>query len=94
MATLPYGARLRLKPGFNVASLATPEAQAIATALQHYGMFLADGGGFYVSATTDITDVVDTHALKVLLPTDFEMVEGGTRYDFHMQTCARTSISN
>jgi len=92
--TLPYGARLRLKSSYNVTSLPTPEAQAIGVALQKYGMFLADGGGFYVSATTDITDVIDTHDLKALLPTDFEMVEGGTRYNFHQQNCTRTPISN
>jgi serine/threonine-protein kinase len=94
MATLPYGARLRLKSTFDLNTLATPEAKAIAVALQHYGMFLADGGGFYVSGTTDITDVIDTHALRTLLPTDFEMVEGGTRYNFHQQNCTRTPITN
>lgn len=94
LMTLPYGARLRLKASFDVTTLATPEAQAIATALKTYGMFLADGGGFFVSATTDITDVVDTHALKALLPTDFEMVDGGMRYDFHKQNCTRTPITN
>ncbi len=91
--TLPYGARLRLKSSFNVGSLPNAEAQAIAVALQKYGMFLADGGGFYVSAATDITDVIDTHALKALLPTDFEMVEGGTRINFHQQNCTRTVIT-
>jgi serine/threonine-protein kinase len=92
--TIPYGARLRLKQGFNVASLATPEAQAIAVALQKYGMFMDDGGGFFVSATTDITDVIDTHALAALKPTDFEMVDGGTRYNFHQQNCTRTVVTN
>jgi len=94
MATIPYGARFRLKSSFNVQSLTTPEAQAIAVALQKYGMFMDDGGGFYVSATSDITDVIDTHALKSLLPTDFEMVEGGTRINFHQQNCTRTVITN
>lgn len=92
--TIPYGARLRLKGSYNVGSLATPEAQAVAVALQKYGMILADGGGFYVSATTDITDVIDTHALAALQPTDFEMVDGGTRYNFHLQNCTRTPITN
>ncbi len=91
--TIPYGSRLRLKGTFNVSSLATPEAQAIAVALQKYGMFMDDGGGFYVSGTTDIVDVIDTHALKALLPTDFEMVDGGTRINFHQQNCARTPIT-
>jgi hypothetical protein len=92
--TIPYGARLRLNASYDVTSLATPEAQAIAVALQKYGMFMADGGNFFVSATTDITDVIDTHALAALQPTDFEMVDGGTRYNFHMETCTRTPITN
>ncbi len=92
--TIPYGSRLRLKASFDVTTLATPEAQAIAVALQKYGMFMDDGGGFYVSATTDITDVIDTHALKALQPSDFEMVEGGTRIDFHQQNCTRTPVTN
>jgi len=91
--TIPYGSRFRLKSSFNVSSLPTPEAQAIAVALQKYGMFMDDGGGFYVSATTDIVDVIDTHDLKSLQPTDFEMVEGGTRINFHQQNCTRTVIT-
>jgi len=91
--TIPYGARFRLKSTFNVSSLATPEAQAIAVALQKYGMFMDDGGGFYVSATTDITDVIDTHALQSLQPSDFQMVDGGTRINFHQQNCTRTPIT-
>lgn len=91
---LPYGTRLRLKSTFNVASLPNAEAQAVAVALQKYGMFLDDGGNFFVSATTDITQVIDTHDLKTLAGTDFEMVEAGTRYNFHQQNCTRTVITN
>lgn len=91
---LPYGTRLRLKASFDVTTLPNAEAQAVGAALKKYGMFLDDGGGFYVSATTDITDVIDTHDLKTLTPADFEMVEGGTRYDFHQQNCTRTVITN
>ncbi|HEX4517073.1 MAG TPA: hypothetical protein VH054_26185 [Polyangiaceae bacterium] len=93
--TVPYGSRLRLKGTYDVSSFATPEAQAVAVALQKYGMFMDDGSGgsMFVSATTDITDVIDTHALKALLPTDFEMVDGGTRVDFHKQNCTRTPIT-
>jgi serine/threonine-protein kinase len=94
MQTIPYGARFRLKSTFNVQSLPNAEAQAIAVALQKYGMFMDDGGGFYVSATTDITSVVAPQALKALLPTDFEMVEGGTRINYHQQNCTRTVITN
>jgi serine/threonine-protein kinase len=93
--TVPYGSRLRLKASYNVSSFTTPEAQAIAVALQKYGMFMDDGSGgaFFMSATTDITDVIDTHALKALLPSDFEMVDGGTRINFHQQNCTRTPIT-
>ena len=93
--TVPYGSRLRLKGSYNVSSLATPEAQAIAVALQKYGMFMDDGSGgkMFVSATTDITTVIDTHALGALLPSDFEMVDGGTRVNFHKQNCARTPVT-
>ena len=93
--TVPYGSRLRLKASYNISSFATPEAQAIAAALQKYGMFMDDGSGgsMFVSATTDITDVIDTHALKALLPSDFEMIDGGTRINFHQQNCTRTPIT-
>lgn len=93
-AALPYGARLRLRADYPVASLPSAEARAIAVALQKYGMFLADGGNFYVSATGDITDVIDVHDLKALQPSDFDMVDGGTRYDFHKQNCDRTPITD
>jgi serine/threonine-protein kinase len=92
--TIPYGSRLRLRSTFDVSTLATPEARAIAVALQRHGMFMDDGGGFYVSATTDITDVIDTHALNTLVATDFEMIDGGTRINFHQQNCTRTPITN
>jgi len=92
--TIPYGARFRLKASFDVSTLTTPEAQAVAVALQKYGMFMDDGGNFFVSATTDITDVIDTHALATLQPSDFEMVDGGTRINFHQQNCTRTPVTN
>jgi len=94
---LPYGTRLRLKASFDVTSLPNAEAQAVGVALQTYGMFLDDGGSenfLFVSATTDITDVIDTHDLAALTADKFEMVEGGTRYNFHQQNCTRTPITN
>ncbi len=92
--TMPYGTRLRLRGDYPLDSLPDDEARAIAVALQKYGMFLDDGGGFYVSGTSDLTDVIDTHDLAALLPSDFEMVDGGTRYPFHQENCTRTPIDN
>ncbi len=39
----PYGARFRLKAGFDISKF-SPKAQAILTALKQYGMILADAG--------------------------------------------------
>jgi serine/threonine-protein kinase len=91
---VPYGARLRLRANYPIGSLPSAEARAIAVALQNYGMYLADGGNFFVSAAMDITDVVDTRALKALQPSDFDMVDGGPRYEFHKLDCKRTPISH
>ncbi len=95
--TMPYGARIRLRSDYNLASLPSDAARTIAKALQTYGMFLDDGSGsnyLFVSATTDLADVMDTHDLKALTPADFEMVDGGTRYNFSQQNCSRTVVSN
>jgi serine/threonine-protein kinase len=91
---LPYGARLRLRGDYDLTKLSSPEAQAVAKALQLYGMFLADGGHLFISATTDVADVMDTGALKGLKATDFEMVDGGTRYNWRDYQCQRTVITN
>lgn len=74
--TLPYRARLRLKKSFNVVGLATPEAQTIAKALQTCGMFLADGGGFLVSAAKDVVDVMDTHESNAGDGSDWRPLQG------------------
>ena len=56
-------------------------------------MFLADGGNIYISATDDIADAVSPSALSSLQPSDFEIVDGGTRIDYPKGNCTRTSIS-
>ena len=56
--TLPTGARLRLRKDYNLASLPSDAARVVARTLQHYGMYLADGGNVYLSATTDTADLV------------------------------------
>jgi hypothetical protein len=52
---LPYGARLRLRADYPLAA-AQRNARTVAKALQTYGMYLADGGNIYISATTDASD--------------------------------------
>ena len=57
----PYGARLRLKSSFDISGF-TPEAKAILTALQQYGMFLSDAGGHGPTIYAD-TDVMQDAAV-------------------------------
>ncbi len=83
-AAPPYGARLRLRADYPVASLPAG-AQVVARALQRYGMLLADGGSIALTARSDRfttakwAGLVDTRDLAPLRPADFEMVKGGPR---------------
>ena len=85
----PYGTRLRLKAGTNVASLAKG-AQVIANALKKYGMFLADGGTVPLTIMSDRytkhkwteTGITNDASLASLKATDFEVVELGTRVNY------------
>jgi serine/threonine-protein kinase len=93
--SVPYGARLRLKSSFNLASLPNEGARVVARALQKYGMFLADGGNVALTAQADTSSATkwagllgprDLAALKV---SDFEMVDGGARVPLTLD-CTRT----
>ncbi|HVU00456.1 MAG TPA: hypothetical protein VHE30_01845 [Polyangiaceae bacterium] len=92
--TLPYGSRLRLRADYDLASLPNDAARTVAKALQKYGMFLADGGNIYVSATTSASDQIGGSDLGDLQPSDFEMIEGGARINWHDQNCTRTPVSD
>jgi serine/threonine-protein kinase len=92
--TLPYGARLRLRADYDLTSLPNDAARAVAKALQTYGMFLADGGNIYVSATTEASDAIGGSDLGAFMPSDFEMIDGGPRIDWHSQNCTRTPVAN
>jgi len=79
----PYGAHLRLRADYPLASLPNEGARVVARALQKYGMFLADGGQIALTARSDrstaakwdgLLEPRDLSALKV---TDFEMVDHG-----------------
>jgi hypothetical protein len=91
---LPYGARLRLRADYDLSTLPNDTARAVAKALQTYGMFLADGGNIFVSATTSASQLIGGSALGALMPKDFEMIDGGPRIDWHGQNCTRTPVTN
>jgi hypothetical protein len=92
----PYGARLRLRADYPVASLPSAGAKVVARALQKYGMILSDGGNIALTATSDqftthkwsgLLGPLDLQALTV---TDFAMVDGGARIPYTSSTnCVR-----
>ena len=92
--TLPTGARLRLRGDYNLAGLPNNAARVVARTLQHYGMYLVDGGNIYISATTDASALISGSAVGALQPRDFEMVGGGRRIARHDYSCDRTPITN
>ncbi len=95
--TVPYGARLRLKAGFDPNRLPSAGARVVARALQRYGMILSDGGNVALTARSDSNTAAhwdgllgarDLGALKV---SDFEMVEAGPRIPLTLD-CRRTPL--
>jgi hypothetical protein len=80
---VPYGARLRLRADYPVASLPAA-AQVVARALQRYGMVLADGGNVALTARDDRFTVrkwsdagFDSHSLQAITAADFEVLDFG-----------------
>lgn len=78
---VPYGARLRLKADFDVSRIENTNARVIVTALQTYGMVLADGGSVTLMGQADThttakwDDLMDSHALVGIEPEDFELIQ-------------------
>jgi hypothetical protein len=77
----PMGMRLRLKASFNISGFSATN-RAILTALNQYGMILADNGSaIYLTGAPDSRwNNDDLGALKTLTAADFEVVNMGTIY--------------
>ena len=77
---VPYGARLRLRADFPLASLPSEGARVVARAMQRYGMLLSDGGNIALTAQSDRfttakwDGLLDTYDLRSIRVTDFEMI--------------------
>jgi serine/threonine-protein kinase len=82
---VPYGARLRLRADYPLASLPNEGARVLARALQRYGMILADGGNVALMGQDDRSskhkwaDLLQPRDLEAIKPQDFELVEAGER---------------
>jgi hypothetical protein len=77
---IPFGALLRLKGSVAIPSSWTVQAKAIATAMQRYGLYVADiGSDLYVqgdpSATWSTSTISQVQTLRM---SDFEFVDVGT----------------
>ena len=72
----PMGMRIRLKASFDISGFPADD-QVLLTAMQHYGMILADNGSaLYMSGTPDNAwNNDDLNLLKTLTVSDFEVVE-------------------
>ncbi len=77
--TLPaMGMRLRLRAGFNVNAL-SGQARVIATAMQRYGLIVADNGSnwYFQGAPDPGWNDDDLNQLKAIPGTEFEVVDTG-----------------
>ena len=74
----PMGLRVRLKADYDTSKL-TGAAKAVATAMQHYGMILADNGSdFYFQGEDDPRwNEADVEPLKTIPADAFEALEPG-----------------
>jgi hypothetical protein len=88
--TMPYGSRLRLKPGTYTGNA---QAQKIYKALQKYGMFMADGGNLYISGTADLIGIVGASAVSSLNASNFEIIDQGAPIVWN-GNCTRTPLTN
>lgn len=77
--SLPMGARLRLKSGFDISGYSA-ENQVILKAMKTYGIILADiGSDMFISGAPDSRwNDTDLQNLKKVKATDFEVVALGT----------------
>ncbi|HSD28937.1 MAG TPA: hypothetical protein VLL75_16675 [Vicinamibacteria bacterium] len=81
----PYGARLRLRGDYALASLPNEGARTVARAMQRHGMLLSDAGRVALTARSDRSTrakwagLLGPLDLAALRPRDFQMIEAGER---------------
>lgn len=71
----PMGMRMRLKSSFDISGF-SPQMQVILTAMQHYGLILADNGSaLFVTGVSDSRWGSDLDSLKTIPASAFEVVQ-------------------
>ena len=81
----PYGARLRLRADYPLASLPNEGARTVARAMQRYGILLSDAGRVALTARSDRftrakwSGLISALDLAAIRPRDFEMIAAGDR---------------
>ena len=71
----PMGMRLRLKSSYNISGFSS-QMQVILTAMQHYGLILADNGSaLYVTGVSDSRWGSDLDSLKTVPASQFEVIQ-------------------
>jgi len=78
--SIPFGSLLRLKAGFTIPSNWSLQAKAIATAMQRYGLYVADiGSDLYVQGDPSVQWSGPTISqVQSLRMSDFEFVDTGS----------------
>jgi serine/threonine-protein kinase len=105
-SAVPYGARLRIRGDRIAAVLAglpNAAARVVAQSMHDYGIILSDGGNIALTSEDDErttakwSTVMGTglgaRDLQTIMPSDFEMVDGGMRYDASKTNCTHVPLT-
>jgi serine/threonine-protein kinase len=93
-APLPiYGSRFRLRSTFDVTTLPNAAAQAVAVALQTYGMFLDDGGNIPLTFDASAQAYIGSHDLSLIQVSDFELIDSPDPAVSLTDNCNRTQLT-
>ncbi len=105
VGTVPYGARLRLRPDFPLTGY-NPAARVMLHTFMRYGIVLADGGNIALTAESDLYTATTWDALGVtsrtfdqtpgataVAVTDFAVLDTGARIG-ETWDCVRTEITD
>jgi serine/threonine-protein kinase len=104
---VPYGARLRIRADRMapvLAALPNAAARVVARAMHDYGIILSDGGNIALTSEDDERTTakwstvmgtgLGTLDLRTIVPSDFEMVDGGMRYNLSKISCTHVPLTN